>query len=302
LARVSVSIICPVFNEEKAVPLFYDRLVAAIAPLRQRYDFELLFTNDGSVDGTLRAIRELRERDASVQVLTLSRNFGYEAGISAGMRHARGDLIVVLDVDCEDPPEMIPQFIAEWEAGHDVVYGRRDKRVEPLAWQLSRKTFYRLNRLIADSEIVLDMGNFFLVTAAVRDAALSQSSTVPFLRSEVAYVGFKRKGIPYSRQQRIAGQSHYNLWRATKFAVTGILSSTTFPLRVAVWSFPLLVLANVLLEVFDDFRHLVILDLLYIAFFLMVICIYLARTYKDVVQRPLNVVDWNQSHYNHPRP
>jgi hypothetical protein len=92
------------------------------------------------------------------------------------------------------------------------------------------------------------------------------------------------------------------LWRATKFAVTGILSSTTFPLRVAVWSFPLLVLANVLLEVFDDFRHLVILDLLYIAFFLMVICIYLARTYKDVVQRPLNVVDWNQSHYNHPRP
>jgi dolichol-phosphate mannosyltransferase len=125
---------------------------------------------------------------------------------------------------------------------------------------------------------------------------------VPFLRSEVAYVGFQRKGIPYARQKRIIGQTHYNLWRAGLFAITGILSSSTFPLRLSVYAFPLLAALNITLVLKDQFHWLVALDFLYVAFFLMVICIYLARTYKDVVYRPLSVVDWKLSHYNHPHP
>ena len=112
--RKLISIICPVFNEEQCIPTFYKRLQAALAPLHHCYDFELIFTNNRSTDRTLEVIRDLRQRDPSVQVLTLSRNFGYQASVLAGLRHACGEGIVVIDVDCEDPPEMIPQLIAEW--------------------------------------------------------------------------------------------------------------------------------------------------------------------------------------------
>jgi len=297
-----ISIICPVLNEEQAIPLFYDRLQNALAKVTGHYEFELIFVNNRSTDGTLAAIHQIRGKDPQVQVLTLSRNFGYEASVATGLKHARGDAIAVIDVDCEDPPEMIPQFIVEWNAGHDVVYGQRGERPEPMAWQLARKAFYRLNRLVADSDIILDMAEFFLISAAVRDAILANHSTVPFLRSEVAYVGFRRKGIPYSRQKRIVGTTHYNVWRATKFAITGILSSSTFPLRLSVYAFPLLVVLNLYLLSLDKFYLLVTLDLLYLAFFVMVICVYVARTYKDVIRRPISIVDWQLSVYDAKRP
>src|SRR4051812_31831903 len=126
--RQLISIVCPVFNEEAAVPLFYRRLREALGPLRHAYDFELIFTNNRSTDRTLEVVSGLRQADPTVQVLTFSRNFGYQASVLAGLRHAAGDAMVVIDVDCEDPPEMIPKFVAEWEKGFDVVYGLRGKR------------------------------------------------------------------------------------------------------------------------------------------------------------------------------
>lgn len=294
-SRPLVSIICPVYNEEQAIPLFYQRLHAVLGPLRSQYDFELIFTNNASTDGTLDVIRQLRERDPTVQALTLSRNFGYESSVATGLRHAAGQAMIVIDVDCEDPPEMIADFLAAWQQGYDVVYGQRNQREEFILMHWARKAFYRLSRLIADSDFVLDMAEFFLVSAPVRDAILANRSTKPFLRAEVAYVGFRRKGIPYRRQQRIAGRSHYNLWRATEFAVAGILSSSTFPLRLPVYLFPVLVVVNFVLLWAGRFPWLVMLDLLYLAFFVAMLGIYLARTYKDVVQRPLTVVDWQRS-------
>jgi dolichol-phosphate mannosyltransferase len=297
-----LSIICPVLNEERAIPLFYERLLTALGVVTGSYEFELIFVNNRSTDGTLQAIHELRKCNLQVHVLTLSRNFGYEASVATGLRYARGAAMAVIDVDCEDPPEMIPKFIHEWEAGNDIVYGQRGRRPEPLPWQLCRKAFYRLNRLIADSDIILDMAEFFLISAAVRDAILANHSTVPFLRSEVAYVGFQRAGIPYARQKRIVGKTHYNLWRATKFAVTGILSSSTFPLRLSVYAFPVLTALNLGLFIADKFSLLVMLDFLYVAFFMMVICVYVARTYKDVIHRPMSVVDWRLSTFDSKRP
>jgi dolichol-phosphate mannosyltransferase len=298
--RDLISIVCPVHNEEKAAPLFFQRLTAVLAPLRDQFDFELIFTNNASTDGTLEVLQQLCKTDPRVQVLTLTRNFGYEASVAAGLRYARGAAIAVIDVDCEDPPEMIPQFVREWQQGHDVVYGQRDRRREFVGMHLARKAFYRVNRLIADSDIVLDMAEFFLISASVRDAILANNSTKPFLRSEVAYAGFQRKGISYERQPRLAGRTHYSLLRAVEFGIGGILSSSTFPLRLAAYLFPLLVIANLWLLAQDRFEGLVVLDLLYLAFILAVICIYLARTYKDVVHRPLSIVDWNRSTLNRP--
>ena len=296
--RKLISIVCPVHNEEAAIPLFFERLTKALAPVRDRFDLELIFTNNASTDGTLAAIKQLARNNPYVQVLSLTRNFEYEASVATGLRYAHGAAIAVIDVDCEDPPEMIPKFVAEWEQGHDVVYGKRDQRREFVGMHLARKAFYRVNRLIADSDIVLDMAEFFLISAAVRDAILTNNSTKPFLRSEVAYVGFRHKGISYERQPRLIGKTHYSLFHAFKFGVAGILSSSTFPLRLSVYSFPILVAANGALLAWGRFEWLVALDFLYVAFFLAVLCIYLARTYKDVVHRPLSVVDWEQSTLN----
>lgn len=296
--RPRVSIICPVLNEEAAVPIFYERLQKVLVGLRARYDFELIFTNNRSTDRTLDVIRELRGRDPEVQVLTFSRNFGYQASILAGLHYASGDAITIIDVDCEDPPEMLAVFLAEWENGYDVVYGLREKRNEPPWLSASRKLFYRLNRLVADSDVILDMAEFFLVTRAVRDAITANASTFPFLRTEVAFVGFEIKGIPYERQKRAVGRTHYNLVGLWLFAVAGIMASTTLPLRLAAYLFPLLVVADVALLATGGagaFRALVALSLLYLAFFASALCIYQARIYKNAVKRPLYIVDWRKS-------
>lgn len=302
-----VSIICPVYNEEPAILPFYERLTSAVSPLSERYDFELIFTNNRSSDGTLDMIRMLREKDLSVQVLTLSRNFGYQASVLAGITHAAGDAIVVIDVDCEDPPEMIPQFIAKWEEGYDIVYGLRANRPEPRPLVFMRKLFYRLLRMMADTDIVLDMAEFALVSSRVRDVMHDNKNSFPFLRAEVGYSGFSRYGISYDRQQRTTGKSYYNLWGMFLFAAAGILSISTFPMRIAVYALPLVALANLLLLALDlaglsssAFKILVALDLLYCITLLTTHGLYLARIYKNNIARPVFIVDWKLSLINHP--
>lgn len=307
--RPLISIICPVLNEEQCIPLFYKRLQATLEPLRSHYTFELIFTNNRSTDRTLEVIHELRRSDPSVQVLTLSRNFGYQASLLAGLRHACGKAMVVIDVDCEDPPEMIPHFILEWEKGYDVVYGKREKRPETFRIQLLRKLFYRLNRSIADSDILLDMAEFSLFSTHVRDAIVDNCSTFPFLRAEIGYVGFERKAILYEREKRVHGQSNYNLVRMAQFGIGGILSSSTFLLRLATYLLPLMLVANVTLLVLDvvlgfekAFHLLVATSLTYLVFFCATVCIYLARIYKDGVSRPIFIVDWQKSALNRTAP
>jgi dolichol-phosphate mannosyltransferase len=197
---------------------------------------------------------------------------------------------------------MLVTFLAEWEKGHDIVYGLREKRNEPAWLQATRKAFYRVNRLVADSDIILDMAEFFLITRAVRDAIVANRSTFPFLRSEVAFVGFDSKGIPYERQKRAAGRSHYNLVGLWVFAIAGIMASTTLPLRLAAYLFPVLAAIDAVLLTSSlvtghvgPYRALVAVTLLYLAFFASALCVYQARIYKNVVKRPLYVVDWRHS-------
>lgn len=300
-----VSIVCPVYNEEMAIPIFYERLIKAITPLYDRYYFELIFTNNCSSDGTLGVIRALREKDNTVQVITLSRNFGYQASVLAGITHATGDSIIVIDVDCEDPPEMIPEFIAKWEEGYDIVYGLRANRPEPRPLIFMRKLFYRLLRLSADTDIVLDMAEFALVSSRVRDVMRANKNSYPFLRAEIGYSGFLRYGITYDRQPRTIGKSYYNLWGMFLFAAAGILSVSTLPLRVGAYAWPLIVLLNIALLVVDlagglsgAFRILVVLDLVYCITLLTSHGLYLARIYKNNMARPVFIVDWKLSFVN----
>lgn len=300
-----ITIVCPVFNEEKAIPVFYERLVTALKPVEGKVRFELLFVNNRSTDRTLELLKGLRERDDRVRIITLSRNFGYQASITAGMRAASGDASVNIDVDCEDPPEIIPKFIEMWLDGADVAYGIRDKREEFVLMHLARKLFYRVTRRVADHEIVLDMAEFFLVDRRVRDAVLSTRSTFPFVRGQVGFAGFRREGFAYKRERRIVGETHYNLVSAFRFGLAGILSSSTMPLRalayvgVAAFVFDLAGV-GVLLGLGERWglsataRVALAIGLAHLGWAMLALGalgLYLARVYKDVIGLPLYIVD-----------
>jgi len=306
-----VTIVCPVFNEEKSIELFYARLTQAMRVVEDKVRYELLFINNRSVDRTLEIVRSLCEKDKKVSYLTLSRNFGYQASITAGMGNAKGDCVVNIDVDCEDPPEMIPRFIEKWLAGADIAYGIRHKREEFVLMHLARKLFYRVTRKLADHEIILDMAEFFLVDKRVRDFVLSSRSTFPFVRSQVGYVGFKREGIRYKRERRIAGETHYNLFGAARFGIAGILSSSTLVLRMLAYVglvvAPLDFAAAIALMCggFDGapggwhryFAGVVLFHAGWVVAGIGVLGLYLARLYKDSVGLPLYIVDQRNSNY-----
>lgn len=299
-----LTIICPVFNEEDCIPLFFNRLKAVTDKMKDKYSFELIFTNNASQDKTLEKILDIRKTEPWVQVITLSRNFGYQSSLMSGLKNAAGEAIIIIDVDCEDPPEMIPQFIEKWEQGYDIVYGERVKRNEPRLIQLARKFFYRLTKSISDSDFILDMAEFSLFTKEVRDAITFNKSSYPFIRSEIGYAGFKRYKIPYTRETRVSGKTHYNFIGMSLFAIGGILSSSTFPLRLVVYTgMPLLILniTLILLALSGSEIPIIPIILLNMSVLLiaaMTLSIYLARTYKDGVNKPLFIINENESSMN----
>ena len=300
--RRTLAILVPVFNEEKCVPLFFDRLQPVLASLQEDYAVHLVYLNNASTDGTLAAIHELRTRHVETYVITLSRNAGYQRSLEFGLQHCRADLFVFIDVDCEDPPEMIRDFVDQHHAGFDIVYGERIDRSEPAFIKVLRKVFYRVLRTIADEDIVLDMAEFSLMTAEVRNAVVADHSSFPFIRASIGRVGFRRHGIPYRRLPRIAGETHYNVWRMTTFAVAGLLSASTLLLRVVVYVLPVWLAMMGWLAWraaqgrTDDFAMLVFVGFAYCGAALSFACIYLARVYKNTLGRPNAFLDSRLSH------
>src|SRR3954462_3774281 len=203
-----LTILSPVYNEEEAIPLFWGRLRPVLVKLSRDYKVDLVFLNNASTDGTLQEIERVREEWPQAYVITMSRNVGYHASLECGLRNTKGDVFVPIDVDCEDPPEMILEFVDRHRQGHDIVYGERVDREEPKTLKGARKLFYRLLHAVSDDEIILDMAEFSLFTREVRDAVLNENSSYPFLRAAIGRVGFRRAAIPFKRQKRIAGRTH----------------------------------------------------------------------------------------------
>ena len=297
-----LSIICPVYNEQDNIMMFYGRIKNVMSTLQDEYDCELIFTNNRSVDNTLNILQNLHEQDPHVKILTLSRNFGYQASVLAGLSYAIGDASVVIDVDCEDPPELLLEFVERWKQGYDVVYGIRTKRPEPAAVQWMRNLFYQLLQRTGDNPVILNMAEFALIDRQVRNEILRNKSTFPFLRTEIGFAGFNRMGIPYERQARQHGKTHYNFLGMTAFAIGGILSSSTYLLRLSAFLGGALLPLNLILLVMDmagiaskALDLLIGLDLMYLVFFLAVLSVYNARIYHNTVHRPVFIVDWKLS-------
>lgn len=300
-SRKRLAVIVPARDEEQNVRFFYERAKPVLEALAG-VDWSIVFTNNASTDGTLEEMRALRAADPRVKIITLSRDFGYHAALMAGLSSVESDYYAIVDVDCEDPPELLTSFYRAIQAGAQIAYGIRSNRQEPALITLGRKLFYIANRRVADSEIVMWMGEFSMFTRQVRDAVLVPRTTFVSLRAELGYVGFSRAGFEYRREARKYGETHYNVWRMTVYAILSILSGTTFPLRVVTYAsvliglgFPAYALAAGL-SASRAASLAAILALYFVIITLPMISLYLARVYKNVVRRPIFIIDETRSH------
>lgn len=233
--RSLVSVVVPVFNEREVIDAFYERATNALEAIG-RVDHELLFVDDGSSDGSYERLMELANSDPHVRIVKFSRNFGHQIAITAGIDHARGDAVVVIDADLQDPPEVIGDFIEKWEEGYDVVYGvRSDRQGETRAKRLTARLFYRILRRFTSIEIPVDVGDFRLMSARATTQFRELREKDRFVRGLVSWMGFRQIGVPYSRQSRVAGETKYPYRKMVKFALDGITSFSNVPLKLATW-------------------------------------------------------------------
>jgi glycosyltransferase involved in cell wall biosynthesis len=238
LSAPLLSLIVPVKDEEKAIAPFVERVATVLdaIPDLSAEQYEILFIDDGSGDGTLDAIRQQRARNPHVRALSFSRNFGKEAALSAGLDHARGRAIVPMDVDLQDPPEVIPEMLAKWREGFDIVYGVRSNRdSDSLPKRLTADLYYRTHNRLSRDKIPEHAGDFRLLDRKVVDVICAMPERNRFMKGLFAWAGFRQASVTYSRAARETGASKFNYWKLWTFALDGITSASTVPLRI--WSY-----------------------------------------------------------------
>ncbi len=227
----ALSVVVPVFNEESNVDLLYQRLAGALSRLGE---VEYIFVNDGSQDETLAKVKALRDRDASVKYLSFSRNFGHQVAVTAGLDAARGQAVVIIDADLQDPPEVIPELYQKFQEGFDVVYAVRSQRKgESFLKKFTAKVFYRLLRFLTGFSIPVDVGDFRLMSRRAVDVFNHLRERHRYVRGMVSWLGFKQTGVSYVRDPRHSGETKYTLGKMFKLATDGITSFSNVPLQFA---------------------------------------------------------------------
>jgi polyisoprenyl-phosphate glycosyltransferase len=297
------SIVAPVFNEEETVPHFYQRIMEVMEQVGE--PFELVLVNDGSRDGSFAAMQNLHQQDPRVRVIDFSRNFGHQIAISAGLDHARGAAVVIIDSDLQDPPEVIIQLIATWKNGAEVVYAQRSKRVGETRFKLfTAAAFYRLIERITSIHIPRDTGDFRLLDRRVVKALVAMREQHRFMRGLSAWVGFRQEAVQYERHERFAGTTKYPFRKMLKFSLDAITSFSHVPLQLATTCGFILagislvgIVIAVLLRLFTGAIVGQASTLILVLFlggiqliFLGIIGEYLGRIYDEVRARPLYIV------------
>ena len=232
--KMLLSIIVPCFNEEEVIAETFERLLR-IAFEVKNLDTEIIFVDDGSNDLTPVILQKLVDKENFVKAIFLSRNFGHQIAVTAGIDASRGDAVVIIDADLQDPPEVIHNMILEWQKGYDVVYGKRiDRKGESIFKKLTAKMFYRILNMLSDVYIPLDTGDFRLISKNVVQNLKQMPEKDRFLRGMISWVGFRQTAIKYHRDKRFAGVSKYPLRKMLRFASDGILSFSTKPLQISI--------------------------------------------------------------------
>lgn len=226
-----ISIICPCYNEEEVINIFLERIEIILKEIDKSY--EIIFINDGSKDNTLNKLIELKELYSNIRIINLSRNFGKESALTAGLDYANGEVIIPIDVDLQDPPELIKDFIEKWQEGYDVVLAKRvDRTSDSHSKRLSANLFYMFHNKIADVKIPNNVGDYRLFTKKVLEAIKKLPENQRFMKGIFSWVGFKTTTVEYIREKREAGNTSFNGWKLWNLAIEGITSFSTIPLKI----------------------------------------------------------------------
>ena len=300
-----LSLVVPVFNEDESIDIFLDAVEPYLDGAGLR--FEIVFVNDGSRDNTLAHILDRGARDPRIKLVNLSRNFGKEAALTAGIDHAAGDILIPMDIDLQDPPDLFKPFIERWREGYDIVYGVRAVRAwDTLPKRISANWFYRVFNSMSPVRIPANVGDFRLVDRRAVEVLRRLPERNRFMKGLFAWVGFNAIGVPYERPRRAAGSSKFNFWRLWNFALDGVVSFSTVPLRASFYGgvviaivavlYALFILGRVLLFGIDTpgYASLLIVVLMMGAIQLVSIGIigeYLGRLFLEVKGRPIYVVE-----------
>ncbi len=299
-----LSIVVPMFNEAENIGPFYERLKKVLDNNGESY--EIICVNDGSTDATLENLLKLREKDPNIKVVDLSRNFGKEIALTAGLDFSSGMAVIPIDADLQDPPELIPQLVAKWKEGYEVVYAVRKSRLgESLFKKLTAHLFYRLAEKIMDINIPRDTGDFRLMDRSAVDALKNMRERNRFMKGLFAWVGFKQFAIYYERDPRHKGKTKWNFFKLLNFAIEGITSFSYVPLRLATYIGLVIALMSFFYAVYIMISTLIYGNpvpgypsLITIILFLggvQLICIgilgeYMGRIYNEVKQRPVYII------------
>jgi dolichol-phosphate mannosyltransferase len=304
--KALVSIVCPAYQEEEVLPLFHRELAAVLAPLERDYRFEVLYVDDGSRDRTLAVLGELARQDPRVGYLSLSRNFGHQAALTAGLEHARGEAVISMDSDLQHPPRVLPTLLRTWQEGYDVVLTiRADDQRLSLFKRCTSRAFYGLMALLSDTDIRLAASDFRLLSRKALGALLQLREQHRFLRGMVQWLGFRSAEIAFTPDERRAGQSKYTLGRMLRLAGDGLFSFSRSPLRFAGYGGMLAVAAGLIqsgwylgqllrgVAVSGELQYLIILTHLLGGTVLAALGFlgeYVGRIYEEVKGRPVYVL------------
>ena len=302
---INLSVILPVFNEEKNIPLLYDRLKKVIVSLQLSH--ELIFVNDGSVDETLKQVKDLAIRDPFVKYIDFSRNFGHQVAVTAGLNFCSGARVVIIDADLQDPPELIADMNNRMNDGWNVVYAKRkERRGESFFKKITAKIFYRILVNVTSIDIPLDTGDFRMMDRKVVDALNRMHERHKFIRGMVSWIGFKQTFVEYDRDQRYAGKTGYTFRKMFRFALDGLTGFSNLPLKLATYVGFLFSAVSFLLILYTLYAKFIsenyiqgwasiMISILFIGG-IQLICLgligeYLIRMDSNIRQRPLYIIN-----------
>ncbi len=308
MARKLLSVVIPVLNEQDNIEPLYEALVPVLDSLSGRLDSEIIFTDDHSTDKSFDLLSGLARRDRRVRVYRFSRRFGFQRSIMTAYHQARGDIVVQLDCDLQDPPELIPEFVRKWEEGYQVVYGVRRSRQEGWLITRCRAVFYALLDALSEYPLPRQAGDFRLVARPLIEELKKIDEPYPYLRGMIAGLGFNQIGIPYDRRKRERGESKFPFRNLVTLAIDGLLNTSVIPLRLATYAGFLISALTSLAVIyylvaallygrstwpsgFATITIFILLSLSVNAVFLGIIGEYLGRTYSHVKRRPLTIIE-----------
>jgi len=300
-----LSVVVPVFNETEVIVVFYERLKKVVDSLNPT-SYEIIFVDDGSTDDSYQKLVNLANADSNIKVIKFARNFGHQVAITAGIDLTKGDAVVIIDADLQDPPEVIGKFVEKWEEGYDVVYGTREKR-EGESWTklLTASLFYRLLKFIIKIDIPVDVGDFRLMSRRVVEYFKEFKERDRFVRGLVSWVGFRQTGVQYLRDKRYAGETKYPYRKMFKFALDGVTSFSIMPLKLATWFgyitslLAFLYACSVFVQKFMGYTvqgwATIMVGMLFLGG-VQLICLgilgeYIGRIFNEIKQRPLYVIE-----------